>query len=185
VGPRAQLEQALRASFAREDLAVYADLLLAEGDPRGELIALDLDPHPTPAWQARRREVIEGWLGHAVASVSHHLIRLGFIPVLVADLDVRVDVDLRSIVRYLETTERVRALGARAAWTRFWDTVAELAGHDPAPFPFAVLDEALAACSDDIEDEAPRWAELRHQLRIARDRVAAAATVQLQRYWLV
>ena len=439
MGPRAQLEQALRASFAREDLAVYADLLLAEGDPRGELIALDLDPHPTPAWQARRREVIEGWLGHAVASVSHHLIRLGFIPelgdgnaglavlaspagayvrafrtrgdtrtlrvalaklaaaprpwlaqltierwsaegeicigqalvdeliiqtpaltglaiagsrvvhgfshpgvtalrvsgfdaiatwspmpavarldlastatipawsarvvggdapavpldaamlpalthldlsrdeprdddpariwdalrdwpirtqithldlpafdaedaprlartldampalvevrvariygdhgdelrartppvaipprtpwprdhtlrapdaltVLVADLDVRVDVDLRSIVRYLETTERVRALGARAAWTRFWDTVAELAGHDPAPFPFAVLDEALAACSDDIEDEAPRWAELRHQLRIARDRVAAAATVQLQRYWLV
>ena len=434
VGTREQLEQALRASFAREDLAVYADLLLADGDPRGELIALDLDPQPTPAWLARRREVIEGWVGRDVASVSLHVIRFGFIPELgdgtaslallaspagayvrafrargetrtlrlalaklagaprpwlaqltierwsvdrevcigrahvdeliaqtpaltaleisgrrvvhafshpgvtalrvsghdaitawspmpaVTHLDLasaptvpewsarvvesdalpvaldtallpalthldlsrdepraddpariwdalrvwpiraqithlvlpafeeddtprvartldampalvavrvariygdhgaelrartppveipprtpwprlgelrapdaltvmledhRVDVDLRSIVRYLEGTEQVRA---RGAWVQFWDFVAELAGQESAPFPFAVLDEALASCTDDIEDEAARWADLRLQLRIARDRVAPDAVVQLQRHWLV
>ena len=432
VGPRERIEEALRTRFAREDLAVYADLLLQEGDPRGELIALDLDPKPSPAWQARRREVLEGWLGPAVASISHHVIRLGFIgelgdgkaslailaspagafvrafrtrgetstvrlalaklaaaprpwlteltierwsmaddvcvgralvdeliaqlpaltaleisgrrvvhafahpgvttlrvsgndalgwgrmpavtrldlasaPILPAwrtrtaevhvpavpldatqlpalthlDLsrdeprvdepariwdalldwpvrtqithlvlpsfdeddipriartldampalvdvrvvqihgdhgdelrartppvvipprtpwprprtvqradaltvlvdDHRVDVDLHSIINYLDTT---RPVAARHAWTQFWDFVTGLETGDLVPFPFAILDETLASCGDDIEDAAERWADLRLQLRIARPRMAPDASVYIQRAWL-
>jgi len=40
--PAQELEAALAASFDRDTLAVYADELMSIGDPRGELIALDL-----------------------------------------------------------------------------------------------------------------------------------------------
>ena len=39
---RQVLEDVLRADFSRENLAIYADALQEEGDPRGELIAIDL-----------------------------------------------------------------------------------------------------------------------------------------------
>jgi len=39
---RDDLESALRAAWSAADLAVYADHLQAIGDPRGEIIALDL-----------------------------------------------------------------------------------------------------------------------------------------------
>ncbi len=79
VDSRDQLEQAIRASFSRDDLAVYADLLLAEGDPRGELIALDLDPQPKPAWHARRRAALAAWLGDKLLGPALRRVRLGFL----------------------------------------------------------------------------------------------------------
>ena len=36
------LERALQSSWDRDHLAVYGDALQARGDPRGELIAIDL-----------------------------------------------------------------------------------------------------------------------------------------------
>ena len=39
---RDQLEASLRARWDRETLAVYADHLEAIGEPRGELISIDL-----------------------------------------------------------------------------------------------------------------------------------------------
>jgi hypothetical protein len=77
---RDRLEAALRASWERDDLAVYADLLQSEGDPRGELIALDLakpdDRRSTEAseWRDRRRNLIAAWVGDRwVAAVERYL----------------------------------------------------------------------------------------------------------------
>ena len=58
---------------------MYADLLLAEGDPRGELIALDLDPQPSPAWHERRRAVMAAWLGKQLAGPALNRVKLGFL----------------------------------------------------------------------------------------------------------
>ena len=52
-----ELENALRARWDRDTLLVYADALQAAGDPRGELIAPDVEaaePPITP-WPALRR----------------------------------------------------------------------------------------------------------------------------------
>jgi hypothetical protein len=56
-----ELEAGLRESFDRGQLAVYADALQAQGDPRGELIALDLEcdaGSPSDELVARRRELL-------------------------------------------------------------------------------------------------------------------------------
>ena len=54
---RDEIEAELAADFTPETLSVYADLLLAEGDPRGEVIAIDL------RGGAGREAAIEKWLG--------------------------------------------------------------------------------------------------------------------------
>ena len=48
-------------------LAVYADPLQELDDPRGELIAIDL-AHPGTALAARKRELIDRWLGAEIAT---------------------------------------------------------------------------------------------------------------------
>jgi hypothetical protein len=60
--PRAEIEAALAADFSRANLAVYADCLMAEGDPRGELIAIGLLP-PTPELERRKIALLEQLLG--------------------------------------------------------------------------------------------------------------------------
>lgn len=39
----------------------YVDHLQALGDPRGELIALDLAPREDQAWHKRRRALLQAW----------------------------------------------------------------------------------------------------------------------------
>ena len=61
-----ELEDALHARWDRETLLVYADALQAAGDPRGELIALDLEiaeRGTTPELAIRRRKRLYEWLG--------------------------------------------------------------------------------------------------------------------------
>src|SRR5258705_9254400 len=65
----AQLEGP-RDRWDRGTLAVYADVLQAHGDPRGELIAIDLAIEangPTPQLDVRRRQLLFAWLGDNVA----------------------------------------------------------------------------------------------------------------------
>ena len=77
---REDLEEALAACWNLDDLAVYADLLLAADDPRGELIALDLQHDPnSEAWAARRFASLARWLGSDLARRSSGLIKHGFI----------------------------------------------------------------------------------------------------------
>jgi hypothetical protein len=77
---REDLEEALAACWNFDDLAVYADLLLADDDPRGELIALDLQPTPdSEEWQTRRFAAMAKWLGGDLARRAHTFVRYGFI----------------------------------------------------------------------------------------------------------
>ncbi len=83
VAIRDDLEEALLACWNVDDLAVYADHLLAEGDPRGELIALDLQPDETSGeWRARRQAVLRAWLGGDLAARAHAVVRHGFVHAL-------------------------------------------------------------------------------------------------------
>jgi hypothetical protein len=61
-----ELEAALHARWDRDTLLVYADALQAAGNPRGELIALDLelaDSGWTHEVATRRRKCLYDWLG--------------------------------------------------------------------------------------------------------------------------
>jgi hypothetical protein len=84
---RDDLEEALHDAFDHEHLAVYADELQRLGDPRGELIALDLRADQEGATEeitARRRELLLSLLG-PVAAV-HPLVRCryGFVDLMFA-----------------------------------------------------------------------------------------------------
>lgn len=77
---REDLEEALAACWNLDDLAVYADLLLAADDPRGELIALDLQHDPaSEAWAQRRFAALARWLGSDLARRSYGLVKHGFL----------------------------------------------------------------------------------------------------------
>lgn len=93
---RRELEAALAAGLERDTLAIYADLLLAEGDPRGELIALDLqiEAHGTTTeLVARRASLLAALLGHLRPLESPHLpwvgdaVARGFVDELVIDAE--------------------------------------------------------------------------------------------------
>lgn len=61
-----ELEAALQESWNSATLAEYGAALRSTGDPRGELIAIDLhaDTHgATPEADARRAELIRAWVG--------------------------------------------------------------------------------------------------------------------------
>jgi hypothetical protein len=86
------LEAALAAEWDRETLAVYADHLQAVGDPRGELIALDLElaSRSTPEMVVRRASLLSNWLGRLVPSDPHtswigDSFRFGFVEDLILD----------------------------------------------------------------------------------------------------
>lgn len=85
---RTELEAALAAAWDRDTLAVYADHLQAEGDPRGELIALDLEieAHGNTVELSRRRtSLLYAWLGALVPVDNVHAswvgdsLRFGFV----------------------------------------------------------------------------------------------------------
>ncbi|MCX5747622.1 MAG: hypothetical protein NT062_34585 [Proteobacteria bacterium] len=76
---RDELEAALRARWDRETLAVYADHLESIGEPRGELISIDLridETGATPALIAHRRALIDQWFGFQPAGVRHGFVDL-------------------------------------------------------------------------------------------------------------
>ncbi len=72
------LEAAVLAAWDREAIAVYADHLQAIGDPRGELVAIDLriDDSATAELLARRAELIAQWFGD---DVPPGIVRYGFV----------------------------------------------------------------------------------------------------------
>ncbi len=81
VSVRGDLELALRARWDLGDLAIYGDQLQLEGDPRGELVMLDLAPDPRSSkWRDRRLVLLDGWLGKDLARRAHQLVRYGFVP---------------------------------------------------------------------------------------------------------
>lgn len=85
------LEAVLAVSPDRETLAVYADHLQALGDPRGELLAIDLEIERTGATDelvTHRTSILHAWLGRHEPSDPRHRwigesLRLGFVEDLV------------------------------------------------------------------------------------------------------
>lgn len=76
----AELERELATAWSRDLLAVYADHLQTLGDPRGELIAIDLAGRPA-ASEGRRAQLVETWLADLptardAASVDHGFLAL-------------------------------------------------------------------------------------------------------------
>ncbi len=75
------LEAAVRARWDREAIAVYGDHLMSIGDPRGELVAMDLRldvEAGSPAVIARRNELIAAWFGD---KLPPGIVRYGFVDV--------------------------------------------------------------------------------------------------------
>jgi hypothetical protein len=115
---REELEAALHASWSTDTLSVYADHLLSLGEPRGELIALDLAPAPADrAWWNRRRAALDAWLGHDLAARAGHLVQHGFIHELRDGYYPRdlLDTPLGPLVRGYTAWGRGRATAALAA----------------------------------------------------------------------
>jgi hypothetical protein len=95
---RDEIEAALAADFDREALAVYADLLQVEGDPRGEVIALQLANRDA-------RGAIGRWLGTLPGDPK---VELGFITGLKVSTDEMVETWLaHPASRYIRGVEIV------------------------------------------------------------------------------
>jgi hypothetical protein len=76
-----ELEAAVRAAWDREAIAIYADHLQAIGDPRGELVAIDLridEGNVDAAITARREQLIAEWFG---ADLPPGIVHYGFVDV--------------------------------------------------------------------------------------------------------
>lgn len=77
----AELETTLQTKWDLETAAIYADALIALGDPRGELIALDLHiaQHGETAELARTRtDAVFAWIGR-VSPIASKNIRFGLV----------------------------------------------------------------------------------------------------------
>ncbi len=76
-----ELEASVRASWSREAIAVYGDHLQAIGDPRGELVAIDLridEGGGSAEVRARRIELVAAWFGDRLPP---GIVRHGFVDV--------------------------------------------------------------------------------------------------------
>src|SRR5450755_4371951 len=76
-----ELEAAVRVAWDREAIAIYADHLQAIGDPRGELVAIDLridEGKVDAAITARREQLIAEWFG---AELPPGIVHYGFVDV--------------------------------------------------------------------------------------------------------
>lgn len=73
------VDHQLITSWSADDLAVYADRLIEDGDPRGDLIALDLNGGLGREWHRARFAAIEAWLGRDLAEKAAPFLRYGFL----------------------------------------------------------------------------------------------------------
>ena len=147
-----ELEAAVRAAWDREAIAIYADHLQAIGDPRGELVAIDLridEGNVDAAITARREQLIAEWFG---AELPPGIVHYGFVDVHATGMrsDSQLAVALRGpgakYVRSVELAgpnpELVPALAELVAEPRPWLT--KLVVHQWQDQPRATLTRDLA-----------------------------------------
>ena len=131
---RAALEAQLRVTADRDSLAIYADVLMAEGDPRGELIALELQrPERWPLlarWLASHLKVEPGGDHLHVTSKDY-----------LSWLDEPIGEFCRGVSLLARIEDTQKAVAAIARRPRLWVTRIKL---QPG-FGTLVLDEAFAA----------------------------------------
>ena len=156
MGAREELEASLQARWSRDELAVYADALMAEGDVRGELIALDLhrEPRPRPIARSRQRlALLARWLGEELAESAYDLTRYGFLDtcrdvgksLLVPLLD-RASPHVRSLDFIGYSHPELRGLIEKLAGEpRPWLVRLAITLNDEWPRPGPIIDDDLAA----------------------------------------
>jgi hypothetical protein len=134
VAELAKLEAALAANWDRDLLAVYGDYLQSIGDPRGELIAIDLAGKVNEL-AARRHELFAQWLGEDLATivlhvgaVDHGFVRLGHRAPQMATFAVR-----EILAHPAGTYLRALSLVDRGASPRVYETL-DLLGDAPRPW---------------------------------------------------
>ncbi|GEN08237.1 hypothetical protein SAMN05443572_106337 [Myxococcus fulvus] len=119
-----ELDHSLVTAWRLDTLAVLADLLQRRGDPRGELMALDLNPKPEDrGWRHRRQEVLAAWLGAPLAALAGPLVQHGFIHALRDDRfhpPGLLDGPLGTFVRQYTVRGDERALARLASRPRPW-----------------------------------------------------------------
>lgn len=164
---RETLEAALLSSWDRDTLAVYADHLQAEGDPRGELIALDLQiaaTGNTALLSKRRTSLVFAWLGALVPVDDVHAawvgdsLRFGFVEDLhfsgaranaVARLEQAFESTAGPYVRALSmvgtATELAAALAVVARYEHRWLAKLVLTGVHRAPVAPEIAGDAFRA----------------------------------------
>jgi len=151
-----QLEGALAQSFDHATLAVYADHLQAQGDVRGELIAIDLEiaqRGTTATLLTRRSELLHTWLGRLVAFDVADSFRFGFLErvelrpeYLAALLAHPAGRYVRGLALRGSNRELEAALAALAAGTHAWlATLALRNWNDDALIDIAVAARIIPA----------------------------------------
>ncbi|HLL23370.1 MAG TPA: hypothetical protein VK427_14635, partial [Kofleriaceae bacterium] len=137
-------------------LAVYADELQEQDDPRGELIALDLLRTPTTDDHVRKAELMRAWLG-PIAKHPNITTRFGLLGVAISDTDPNLlDEVLASAAAPFVASVSAFAFphvlrvvaGALADAPRPWLGSLRLASPielDDATFEDPVIEDALAA----------------------------------------
>ncbi len=106
-----QLREGLDRGIDRDIVAVYSDQLQALDDPRGELIAIDLEIEqsgPKPALAQRRAELIDAWVGQPSPNGQ---IRFGFIDLDATSADPVAQVRLAFNGRAARFVRSVTAVG--------------------------------------------------------------------------
>lgn len=125
VDPRHAIEGMLKTDREHEALAVYADLLLAEGDPRGELIAIDLhiDAHgPNAELEARRHQILAPWIGaHPRITCRYGLVEIDVTRHNLDPLERVLTSPLADHIRWLRVSQNAeQAIAMLAARTQPW-----------------------------------------------------------------
>lgn len=144
-----ELERALVTSWNLDTLAVYADHLQQRGDPRGELMALDLRPAPEdPAWRTQRQALLVAWLGETLAARAGHLVQHGFLHSLREDgchPPGLLEGPLGALVRSCTLRGGEEDVARLASRPRPWLTALTLVNPFDAPVRAPVRDALIAA----------------------------------------
>lgn len=142
-----RLETDLLSRWGREELTVYADYLQSIGDPRGEVVAIDLvnlDKVDPTDWRTQREMAITRWVGKDLAGYLGNLLFQGFIQ---ESSDERLLASpAGEFVRAARIGSDALAFERIASRPRPWLT--HLAITDPAPkqrLTNAVVDNLIAA----------------------------------------
>ena len=101
-----ELERSLQRTWDHEALSVYADALIALGDPRGELIALDLAiaaGDATLEILEKRVDRIEAWLGPNMCGLELSNVRFGLIEDFVYFRSATANLHHSGVGRYLRS----------------------------------------------------------------------------------
>ncbi len=144
-----ELERSLVESWSLDTLAVYADHLQRQGDPRGELMALDLSPTPEDeGWKHQRQALLVAWLGEELAARAGHLVQHGYLHAARQDRfhppDL-LDGPLGALVRSYTLRGDEQALARFASRPRPWLTRLTLGNGGSAPFSDTVRDALIAS----------------------------------------